>query len=77
VYAFFITRPGTRTSRHVGIGSSLDEVRSAYPDARCAHHDGGEYVDYDYCRVHLGPHRWLWFGENPVRSVGLSTTFIA
>ena len=56
------------------IGDSLDEVRERYPGLRCGiRNEGTEYVEYPYCTGKLGPGRYIWFGENPVKSITMAT----
>ncbi|HEX5620343.1 MAG TPA: hypothetical protein VFX51_18120 [Solirubrobacteraceae bacterium] len=61
------------TREGVGVGSSLDDVREAYPDADCATaNEGTEYTQFDYCTLRVAPRRYLWFGSDPVRSLTMS-----
>jgi hypothetical protein len=61
------------TGEGVGVGSDLDDVRAAYPDADCATaNEGTEYTQFEYCTLRLAPERYLWFGYDPVRSVTIS-----
>jgi hypothetical protein len=73
VYALVITAAGTRTERGVGVGSSLRDVAARYPTLDCGQAGTGEFGYYPYCGERIAKHRWLWFGQNPVRSIMLST----
>ncbi len=61
------------TSEGVGVGSKLDDVRAAYPDAECGtENDGTEYTQFAYCTLRVAPERYPWFGSGQVRSVTIS-----
>lgn len=36
--------------------------------------EGTEYRPYPYCLVRLGPDRYVWFGQDPIRSITVSST---
>ena len=67
-----ITADGARTSRGVGIGSSLDDVRKAYGALRCDRTDTGAYHEFPYCWGRTAHGRYMWFGKDPVRSITIS-----
>jgi hypothetical protein len=61
------------TRAGVGVGSDLDDVRAAYPAADCdTANEGTEYTPFDYCTLRVAPGRYLWFGNDPVRSLTMS-----
>jgi hypothetical protein len=61
------------TREGVGVGSALDDVRAAYPDADCDKaNEGTEYTQFEYCTLRVAPERYLWFAYDPVRSVTMS-----
>ena len=61
------------TGKGVGVGSELDDVRTAYPDAECdTANQGTEYTQFEYCTQRVAPERYLWFAYDPVRSVTMS-----
>ncbi len=70
-----IAIPGARTRAGVGIGDRLDAVRSAYPHVRCdVRNRNSEYVPYPYCTTKLEDGPYIWFGQDPIRSITLSST---
>ena len=77
VYFVLVAVDGARTRRGVSIGDSLDEVRRAYPSARCGEAPAGESLFggqewYPYCAVRTADERWVWFGRDPIKSIALA-----
>jgi hypothetical protein len=66
VYALVATAGGP-------IGKELGSVQQSH-SLRCGETAGGEYREYPYCVGKLADRRFVWFGEDPIRSVTLSET---
>ena len=46
-----------------------------YPDLHCGTaNEGTEYITFPYCGGRIAPQRYVWFGEDPIRSISLSVT---
>jgi hypothetical protein len=74
VYGIIVTADRARTWRGLAIGDSLDEASRAY-GLHCGEvSGGGEYREYPYCAGKLKPRRFVWFGEDPIRSITVSET---
>jgi hypothetical protein len=72
-FSLALTAPDAVTRRGVGVGSSLDDVRAAYPGARCGiANEGTEYPTSPFCTARVDAGRYVWFGGDPVLSVTLS-----
>lgn len=70
-----IAIPGALTRAGVGIGDRLDAAASAYPNMRCdVRNRNSEYVPYPYCTAKLENGPYIWFGQDPIRSITLSST---
>ena len=78
VYYFGITASGARTSRGVGIGDSLARARATYGQIlHCATADQGtEYPQFPYCGARLGRHLYIYFGQDPIRSIAFASTWL-
>jgi hypothetical protein len=77
-YYFAVSAPGARTSRGVGIGDSLSKARGAYRGAlHCdIANQGSEYPSFPYCGARLAPHVYLYFGQDPIRSIAFASTWL-
>jgi hypothetical protein len=76
-YEFITTAAAARTRRGVAIGQPLRAARRAYPQLHCGE-STGDSTDpptpaYPYCAGLVAPHRYLWFGQNPIRSIAVAT----
>lgn len=78
VYYFAVTAPGARTKRGVGIGDSLTRARKAYGGVlRCdMANKGTEYTTFPYCGARLARHRYIYFGQDPIRSIAFASTWL-
>ncbi len=78
VYYFAVTSPRARTSRGVRIGDSLTRARQAYHGLlHCdTANQGTEYQTYPYCGARLGRHLYLYFGQDPIRSIAFASTWL-
>jgi hypothetical protein len=74
VYALMITDPEAETTEGVGIGDNLGLAEERYPDIECGIARAGEYRTFPYCGGRLRRGRWLWFGQDPIRSIVLTTS---
>jgi hypothetical protein len=54
------------------IGERLEDVSRRH-GLRCGETAGGEYREYPYCVGRIAGH-FVWYGEDPVRSITLSET---
>jgi hypothetical protein len=73
VVAVTTAERGAVTSAGVGVGDDLDSARQAYPSLECFDAPAGDIGEYPVCRGRLGSERWLWFGEDPIRSISLAS----
>ena len=78
VYAMMLTNSRLRTSRGVGIGDDIQEVRRRYRGVRCRQVAGGESLSgaqnfYPVCHIQVRRHQVLFFGGDPIRSFTFHT----
>jgi hypothetical protein len=74
VYGLVITDPEAETSEGVGVGDNLALAEDRYSDVECGTARPGKYRTFPYCGGRLGAGRWIWFGQDPIRSIVLTTT---
>jgi hypothetical protein len=74
VYGFVITDEEAETAEGVGVGDNLEVADETYRDLDCGIARASEYRTFPYCGGRLGPRRWIWFGQDPIRSIVLTTT---
>jgi hypothetical protein len=73
VYKFTVVAPNTVTNRGLRIGDPLADVRRRYPGLNCGiRNKESEYPEYPYCAGKLGRGRYIWFGQDPVRSMSMA-----
>jgi hypothetical protein len=65
---------GARTTGGVKIGDPLASVKPAYESARCRPTGrGGEREISPECDLMVGPHTYLYFGDDPIKLIVLSS----
>jgi hypothetical protein len=64
---------GASTGRGVGIGDPLSSVRQAYGGASCQGARGGPNPEAPGCQVAAGRNAWLWFSDDPIKLIALSS----
>jgi hypothetical protein len=74
VYGLMLTDPEAETAEGVGVGDSLELAEDRYSGVDCGTARAGEYRTFPYCGGRLGPSRWIWFGQDPIRSIVVTTT---
>jgi hypothetical protein len=68
-----VSASGVVTRKGVGVGSTLADVRRAYPRLRCdTANEGTEYATTDFCAGRIARRRYIWFGNDPVSSITVS-----
>ena len=74
VVAVTTAERGAVTPAGAGVGDDLDAARQAYPSLRCRDAPAtGGHGSYPACSGRLSPGRWLWFGEDPIKSISLAS----
>jgi hypothetical protein len=74
VYGIVITDPEAETAEGVGIGDNLGLAEDRYSAVECGTARAGKYRTFPYCGGRLGAGRWIWFGQDPIRSIVLTGT---
>jgi hypothetical protein len=74
VYGLVITDPEAETAEGVGVGDNLGLAEDRYSDVECGTARAGKYRTFPYCGGRLGAGRWIWFGQDPIRSIVLTST---
>jgi hypothetical protein len=78
-FAWMVIADDARTSQGLGVGDDLDDVEDLYPAFTCAEAPSGDFRRYPYCAGAIAaqgglPRLHVWFGEDPVASITISTT---
>jgi hypothetical protein len=74
VVAIVTADRNARTPEGVRVGDELEEARRAYPALRCwGAPSGGGNGTYPVCSGRVRPGRWIWFGEDPIRSISIAS----
>jgi hypothetical protein len=79
VYSMATLEGGARTHAGVGIGDELALVRERYDRVRCGQAVagesllGGEQPTYPWCRALVGDTTRVFFGEDPIESITLTS----
>jgi hypothetical protein len=75
VFALMITDDGAATSRGLAIGGDLDDADERYEGLNCEDVEIGDFGEtFPYCAGVLAPERHIWFGQDPIRSITITTT---
>jgi hypothetical protein len=77
VYGILTTDAEAETAEGVGVGDNLEVAEDAYPNVECGVASATEYRTFPYCGGRLAPGRWIWFGQDPIRSILVATTEVA
>jgi hypothetical protein len=73
-YAIFVWRRGAQTTRGIEVGDDLETVPREYEDFRCGvRNRTSEYPSYPYCTGRVGD-TYIWFGQDPIRSITVAST---
>lgn len=76
VYHLATWRKGAHTKAGIRLGDRLADARRRYPRLKCGvRNQHSEYQEYPYCRGRVG-RLWIWFGQDPIRSITISATSI-
>jgi hypothetical protein len=73
VIAIVTAERGARTPTGIGVGDGIEAVRENYPALRCwdAAYEG--FGTYPVCSGRVKAKRWLWFGQDPIRSIAIAS----
>ncbi len=74
VFALVVIDRRARTRAGLRIGDGLEDARVLYPALRCGEAPSGDIRRYPFCVGRLRPRRSLWFGQDPIASITVSTT---
>ena len=71
-----IADPTAATQKGVGIGDPLADAKAAYPGLECRPGQANDEhaPDPPHCTGKLADHRYIWFGNDPIRIIALSPT---
>jgi hypothetical protein len=73
IYGLLVTDEEAETEG-VGVGDNLGVAEDRYRDIECGTARAGEYRTFPYCVATLGPRAFIWFGQDPIRSILLTET---
>ena len=71
-FAIYVWSPDARSARGVAVGDELREVNKRYRSARCFRTGDREFGTAPTCVVRVGK-RYLAFGEDPIKSITLTS----
>ena len=75
VFALMITDDGAATSRGLAISGDLNDADELYERLNCEDVEIGDFGEtFPYCAGVLAPERHIWFGQDPIRSITITTT---
>jgi hypothetical protein len=79
VYALMVTAEDARTTLGLSMGDDLERATTLYARLKCGGAPSGDYGTYPYCAGPVASQRsnaslHVWFGEDPVGSITISTT---
>jgi hypothetical protein len=75
VFALMTTDFGAATRQGVAIGHDLDAADERYEGLNCEVTEIGDFGEtLPFCAGVLAPERHVWFGEDPIRSITITTT---
>ena len=76
-FILLVATRGAKTTAGIKVGDPLESTRRAYPTLRCGSSTGST-IDppvpvYRYCSGRIAPNRYLYFGQDPISSIGVSS----
>jgi hypothetical protein len=74
VFALMVVDPEARTQAGLRVGDRLKDARALYRGLVCGEASSGDVGRYPFCVGRLQPRRSLWFGQDPIASITVSTT---
>jgi hypothetical protein len=76
VYGLLVTNPQADTTQGVGIGDNLALAEERYSSLDCGIVEVDDYRRFPYCGGRIGRGRWIWFGQDPIRSIVVASSEI-
>jgi hypothetical protein len=74
VHGLVLTDPEAETDEGVGVGDNLELAEDRYPSLDCGIAEADDYRTFPYCGGRIGARRWIWFGQDPIRSIILTSS---
>ena len=75
IFSVVVDDPAAVTTRGVHVGDPLRRARQAYPEVACVKaQTSGEAQHPEWCTGEVAPHRYVWFGGDPIRVIALGKT---
>jgi len=75
IFSVVVDDAAAVTRRGVHVGDPLDRARDAYPGVSCVRaRTSGEAQHPEWCTGQVAPHRYVWFGGDPISVIALGET---